>query len=167
MEKRVKRNPLARVKEVTDKIYETIVAQPSGTYSGGFSHLGHYYSLVLKELVDRRIVARERNLAAPRLAYKYTWAAAMAPTNTLYKNIAFSIWAKKKQIKDASRAKKKSGEPTSAEPATLDVEVVKYELLEQERERNPLSAFSDVELWSELKARGFEIIDGRLARFLD
>jgi len=163
MEKRVKRNPLAHVKECTDKIYETIIAQPGG-YCGGFAHLGNYYSQVLKELVDRGIVEKERNLAAPRLAYKYTWAAAMAPTNTLYKNIAFSISAKMKQIRDASRSKKKSQEPSSVEPAMLDVEV-KNELLEPAR--SPLSSFSDGELWSELKARGYEVADGRLARFLD
>ena len=163
MEKRVKRNLLAHVKECTDKIYETIIAQPGG-YCGGFSHLGSYYSAILKELVDRKIVERERNFAVPRLAYKYTWAAAMAPTNTLYKNIAFSIRAKQKQLKDNRVSKKKSGEPANAEPATLDVEA-KDDLIEQAR--NPLSAFSDVELWSELKSRGYEIVDGRLARFLD
>ena len=168
MEDKRKRNLLAHVKECTDRIYETVIAQPGG-YCGGFSQLGSFYSRVLKDLVDRNILKKERNEAAPRLAFRYTWIASMAPTKTLYENIAFKLRMEQKEYSEKNKQKK---ELTHVKiPKVNASEILTGPALENnilmEPTPNPLRSFTDAELWDELKARGYEIAEGRLAKFLN
>ena len=151
-----KKGSLARYKEACDFIYEATI-KPDG-YHGSFSRIGRLHALVAIEFVKRGIIKIGGSKAAP----VYTWAATgQHPTNCLYSSVAESI------RKQAREAQARSYQRKKQELKTVKIPKVNASDFIPGPAPSSIRDFTDAELWAELKARGYEAVDGRLAKFLN
>ena len=81
---------IVRVKERVDFIYNLVTENKDG-YAGGFTKSDNLTQRVVRALVDRHALEKERDMTRPRLCFKYKWAANLAPTKEFYKNISGDI----------------------------------------------------------------------------
>ena len=160
-----KKGSLAKYKEACDFIYEATV-KPDG-YRGSFSRIGRLTALVAIEFVKRGIIKNEGGNAAQI----YTWAAiGQHPTKTLYASIAEAIRKQHREAQAKSYQRKK--ELTHVKIPKVNASEIltgpspENNLL-MEPKPNQLRLIPDAELWAELKARGYEAVDGRIAKFLE
>ena len=161
-----KKGSLAKYKEACDFIYEATV-KPDG-YHGSFSRIARLHALVAIEFVKRGIIKIGGSKAAP----VYTWAATgQHPTNCLYSSVAESIRKQSREAQARSYQRKKQDLKKVKIPEVNASQVLSGPAPENnllmEPTPNPLRLIPDAELWSELKARGYEAVDGRLAKFLN
>lgn len=151
-----KKGSLASYKDACDFIYEATVKQ--GGYKGSFNRISRLTAMVAIEFVKRGIIKMEGNKAAP----VYTWAAiGQHPTNALYSSIAEAIRKQARESQARSYQRKKQG--------LKNVKIPKVNANDFIPGPAPrfIRDFTDAELWAELKARGYEAVDGRLAKFLN
>lgn len=163
-----KKGSLASYKEACDFIYEATI-KPDG-YHGSFTRISRLHALVAIEFVKRGIIKMEGNKAAP----VYIWAAiGQHPTNCLYSSVAESIRKQSREAQAKSYQRKK--ELTHVKIPKVNAPELSEILTGPAPENNPfmepkpnqLRLIPDAELWAELKARGYEAVDGRLAKFLN
>jgi len=151
-----KKGSLAKYKEACDFIYEATVKQEG--YHGSFNRIGRLHALVAIEFVKRGIIKKEGGNAAP----VYTWAAiGQHPTNCLYSSVAEAIRKQSREAQARSYQRKKQGLKTVKIPNVNASDFI------QDPAPGSIRDFTDAELWAELKARGYEAVDGRLAKFLN
>lgn len=175
MEKISKRSPEdfpKRVKERIDFIYNLLKEYPSG-YKDGFASYDSLTRLCVTKLLDRGAVTRVRDTQRRGLKFVYKWAASMAPTKVLYKNIIEDIH-KSPSHNHALRKVNKTQDPPLLE--------VEHKL--PEKSKNPpvvglmahtgepvynvakkedfIHSLTAQELWDELKSRGAQVLNGEV-----
>ena len=159
-----KKGSLAKYKEACDFIYEATV-KPEG-YHGSFNRIGRLHALVAIEFVKRGIIKIGGSKAAP----VYTWAATgQHPTNCLYSSVAESI---RKQARESqARSYQRKKQRKEFKPAVVEGKKTENAVPVEEKEtqwvERPLTTYRPEELWLALKSLGYEIVDGRLAKFLN
>ena len=135
---------LAKVKDAVDQIYEITHDTP---YKGGLTvGTSTEFNRVVSELRKREVIQR---YVEKGVAY-WSWnPVAIAPTKELYKNVAETIWRKKREslqkLLDSKEKRLKDAAP--APPSHIG---------------DRLSDISTQTLWDELKRRGCVIENGKL-----
>ena len=150
------KNNITKYKETIDYIYRaTCSDRPQRIEPGaGWGSVGNY---IIRDLIKRNILTKTDDGGFPK-RFLYQWnPRAMAPTNTLYKNVANSVRAFIKSERLRREAQKKD-EPIVEPPQAV------VESNPPQEKSHFLAQFNDAELLDELKDRGWQIKDGRLAR---
>jgi len=159
---------LNRVKEKVDFIYSITNGIE---YKDGFKVLGdRFLEECVTALVRRNILQKTRYYIKGELGvhYIFTWVAAMAPTDTLYINIYKDILqahrVKQERWKLAKRAQrnreKQVEENLILEKSNIDTSDIIP--IKQEQEYKQLCDYTPQELWDELRARGYQIDEGKI-----
>ena len=162
MTQKIEKSFLGKIKERVDFIYNLLMEREDG-YRGGFCSSDGLTGDIVRDLIARKIIERERDETKPRLAYKYKWAASMAPTNTLYQQVAHTIRETRKAYdKEAYKRKKAAEAAKAAKAAEEDFETAVPAVDAPVAPESSLAGFPSQELWSELKRRGYSIEDNRL-----
>jgi len=142
------------VKKTVDAIYDYLIQHPDGITMSAAEY-GKRGARVCTRLVSRGIV--EKRFLGRGNGWRYKWAATMAPTKVLYGSIAQELYDEDRAFYMRKSDKKKR------EKATVEITP-----LEEEKPVTPITviqaidAFTDQELWDELKSRGYSIEDNRL-----
>ena len=182
---KVTSNTLVKVKEIVDFLFEATVTE--GGYKGGWSKYSTRFRKIAHILVKRGVLIKEGN----QMHTTYKWNnAAMCPTKPFYKSVAQEMVKGEREVMARSYQKKKrekahaESEAQKAAVAAekesvreeVPVEVVPFAgghdsgqetAMGVQYKENPLlkpdmRAFTEQELWDELKRRGARIVDGKM-----
>ena len=161
----------AKIKERVDFIHGLTTEAEEG-YRGSFTSYDTLMGDVVRELVKRGIVLKERDTTRTRCCYTYKWVATMSPTRALYGSVMNALRQKVREEKRQSilRAKERAAEEArkavlqeiAGSPQEPAPEV--KETPEVEKQINPLAGFTAKELWDEIKSRGYTIENNTIIR---
>lgn len=151
--------PLSKtVKDTVDVVFELLTSNPGG-YEMRAKDLGSVGRNVVRILVQRGIISRERMMGKTH-SFKYAWVASSAPTKVLYGSIAQELSDFFKSYNARYNAKKSPAVKETTEPVQEEVqEVVQDEVAVpvQEVTNVNVKVLSDQEIWDVLKSRGYSV----------
>lgn len=153
-----------RVKERVDFVYQLLTENPSG-YRGGFSSQDALTRIVVRCLVRRNVVHKGDKL---RNTYTYTWAASMAPTKVLYKNILEDVQKEPSHCRHGAKAAPQQKQHLRFQmerpkPPVVGLRADTGEPMYNVSKREEfLKSLSAQELWDELKSRGAQVFNGEV-----
>lgn len=179
MENKRKQEFIAKIQEKVDFLYSITAGIEFGeSFKKKFND--RLLDEVRAVMVKRGIIIKNITYPGQSMGRKcsFTWnPTAPAPTKTLYINIANDI-TKIHREKDERYAEGKANKPEHLKkievaPTEVNSEAVnaggwfREEMhIDSYNEKLRIKSFTDQELWDELKSRGYEIVDGRLAKIV-
>ena len=116
---------IVRVKERVDFIYNLATESADG-YAGGFAKSDNLTQMIVRALVSRGVLDKERDMSKPRLCFIYKWASKLSPTKAFYKNISEDI---SKEYAGYKSKRKKEG-PKEVVPTERPAKDTRYYVLE-------------------------------------
>ncbi len=163
-------NYYKEIKEHIDSIYEKTF---DGEYIGTWKQFDcRLLEECVTELIKRGIMTKTsyQRVGSRGRRYTFHWVASSKPTNHLAVSVGDAIRLKQANRRDAYRVKQKAliqkNANVSAEPNikldVYDMGLPVGENIKSIKEAISITSFTDVDLWNELKRRGYEIENGRL-----
>lgn len=160
------RNPnfYKQIKEYLDSIYEKTC---DGEYIGTWKQFNNrLLEECVTELIRRGIVTKSpyQRIGSRGRHYTFHWAASLQPTKHLAVSVGDAVRDKQAARRRNYIDRNKANKIASAGVDSLNT--ISYTpvgtMITEHPSISDISAFSDSELWNELKNRGYEIEDGRL-----